>query len=132
MKLLTNQQFLQLTENGQPQNRDKDHFPVVKLFTPDAQATWLLTELDSEFSDIAYGLCDLGMGFPELGDVYMPEIIALRGNLGLPVERDRHFEAKYPISVYAEAARMNDMFTENTSLLEQAKAKLAKEKRLTV
>lgn len=130
MKLLTNQQFLQLTENGQPQNREKDHFPVVKLFTPDAQATWLLTELDSECSDIAYGLCDLGMGFPELGDVYMPEIVSLRGKLGLPVERDRHFEAKYPISVYAEAARMNDMFTENASLLEQAKAKLVKEKRL--
>jgi hypothetical protein len=130
VKLLTNPQIEQLTKNGQPQNRDKDHFPVVKLFTPDAQATWLLTELDSECSDIAYGLCDLGMGFPELGDVYMPEIVSLRGKLGLPVERDRHFEAKYPISVYAEAARMNDMFTENASLLEQAKAKLVKEKRL--
>jgi hypothetical protein len=130
VKLLTNPQIEQLTKNGQPQNRDKDHYPVVKLFTPDAQATWLLTELDSECSDIAYGLCDLGMGFPELGDVYMPEIVSLRGKLGLPVERDRHFEAKYPISVYAEAARMNDMFTENASLLEQAKAKLVKEKRL--
>lgn len=50
---------------------DKDHFPLVKLFTPDAQATWLFTDLDSEFPDIAYGLCDLGMGFPELGDLYI-------------------------------------------------------------
>jgi hypothetical protein len=38
---------------------------VVKLFTPDAQCTWLLTELGND--DIAYGLCDLGMGTPELG-----------------------------------------------------------------
>ena len=132
MKLLTTQQFAKLTENGHPQNRDKDHFPVVKLFIPDAQATWLLTDLDSEFPDIAYGLCDLGLGFPELGDVYMPEVIALSGKLGLPVERDRHFEAKYPISVYAEAARMNQMFTENTDILERAKAKLANERCLVL
>lgn len=130
MKLLTNPQIATLTENGQPQNRDKDHFPVVKLFTPDAQATWLLTEIDHEEPSIAFGLCDLGMGFPELGNVSLDEIASLRGKLGLPVERDRHFEAKYPISVYAEAARMNDMFTDNASLLKQAKAKLVKENRL--
>ncbi len=132
MKLLTNQQIEKLKENGQPENRDKDHFPVVKLFTPDAQATWLLSEIDYQESNIAFGLSDLGLGFPELGDVYMPEIIALRGKLGLPVERDRHFEAKYPLSVYAEAARMNQMFTENTLLLERARAKLINEKRLKI
>ena len=132
MKLLTNQQIEKLKENGQPENRDKDHFPVVKLFTPDAQATWLLSEIDYQESNIAFGLSDLGLGFPELGDVYMPEIIALRGKLGLPVERDRHFEAKYPLSVYAEAARMNQMFTENTLLLERARAKLISEKRLKI
>ena len=32
-------------------------------------ATWLLTELDSEDPDIAFGLCDLGMQCPELGSV---------------------------------------------------------------
>ena len=42
---------------------DIDFKPVVKLFTPDAQCTWLLTELGND--DIAYGLCDLGMGIPD-------------------------------------------------------------------
>ena len=40
---------------------DIDPPPVVKLFTPDGAATWLLTELDPEDPDRAFGLCDLGL-----------------------------------------------------------------------
>jgi hypothetical protein len=36
---------------------EPDFLPVVKLFTPDADCTWLLTELDAEEPDIAFGLC---------------------------------------------------------------------------
>ena len=32
--------------------RPKDQYPVVKLFTPDANATWLLTELDPVDEDL--------------------------------------------------------------------------------
>jgi hypothetical protein len=113
MKLFTAQQHQQLLRNGQ--TRDKDHFPVVKLFTPDANATWLLTEIEPEEPDIAFGLCDLGHGFPELGNVYLPELIALRGRLGLPIERDLHFTAAYPISVYARAARRRSQITTSAS-----------------
>jgi hypothetical protein len=35
------------------------------------------------------------MGCPELGFVSMREIRDLRGPLGLPVERDEHFDADY-------------------------------------
>ena len=83
-----------------------DHMPVVKLFTPDAGATWLLSEIDPDLPDLAFGLCDLGLGYPELGSVSITELKALRGKLGLPVERDIHFEANAPISVYAERARI--------------------------
>src|SRR6202035_5971956 len=100
MSLFTQSQTEQLIANCQAQiarmdNRqpDIDFKPVVKLFTPDAQCTWLLTELGLD--DIAFGLCDLGMGTPELGFVSMREIRELRGPLGLPVERDLHFEADY-------------------------------------
>jgi hypothetical protein len=55
--------------------------------------------------DIAFGLCDLGMGTPELGFVCMREICELRGPLGLPVERDRHFDADKTLSAYADEAR---------------------------
>jgi len=50
---------------------------VVKLYTPNAGATWLLSELDAE--GIAFGLCDLGLGFPELGYVSLAELEAFRG-----------------------------------------------------
>ena len=82
-----------------------DPQPVVKLFTPDAGATWLLTELDPEDQDRAFGLCDLGLGSPELGYVSMSELAAVRGRLGLPVERDRHFRPDKSLSAYARDAR---------------------------
>ncbi len=66
MTLFTQEQTKQLLANCQEQivNNDTGHpdidfKPVVKLFTPDAQCTWLLTELGLD--DIAYRLCDLGM-----------------------------------------------------------------------
>lgn len=82
-----------------------DPKPVVKLFTPDAQCTWLLTELDPQEPDIAFGLCDLGQGYPELGSVSLSEISQVRGPMKLKIERDLHFEAQGPLSAYAKAAR---------------------------
>jgi hypothetical protein len=110
MTLFTKTQHEQLLANCQAQiirmdlgEADIDFRPVVKLFTPDAQCTWLLTELGND--DIAFGLCDLGMGTPELGFVSMREIRELRGPLGLPVERDLHFDANKTLSAYADEAR---------------------------
>ena len=76
--------------------------PVVKLFTPDAGCTWLLSELDQD--DIAFGLCDLGMGDPELDYVSLEELLSVRGPLGLPVERDIHWVAKHSLVEYADKA----------------------------
>jgi len=117
MKLLTKSQYDHLIKNGMPENRDKDHYPVVKLFLPDSACTWLLTELDPEQPDIAFGLCDLGMGFPELGYVSLEEILSVKGRLGLCVERDLYFRAKFPISVYAQASRHCQHITEADSIL---------------
>lgn len=83
---------------------ERDHKPVVKLFTPDANATWLLVECDPDEPDRVFGLCDLGLGYPELGYVSLTELASLRGPLGLPVERDAHFVAKKRISFYATEA----------------------------
>jgi hypothetical protein len=84
---------------------EPDFLPVVKLFLPEAGFAWLLTELDPDEPDIAFGLCDLGIGCPELGYVRLSEIAALRGVLGLRAERDQHFVATKTISAYAEEAR---------------------------
>lgn len=105
MKLFTEAQLTQLKANA-AEAASNDHFdprPVVKLFTPDGSATWLLAEYDEE-NDIAFGLCDLGLGFPELGYVDMQELRAVRGKLGLPVERDLHFTANKSLSEYANQA----------------------------
>jgi hypothetical protein len=85
--------------------RSEDFRPVVKLFTPWGGASWLLTELDPDNNDIAFGLCDLGMGCPELGSVSLSEIEAVRGPMGLRVERDLHFKAGKTLSAYADEAR---------------------------
>lgn len=106
MNLLTDEIRKQLLENGAVTARGEDHdpHPVVKLFTPDANATWLLTELDPADPDLAFGLCDLGLGMPELGYVRISELEAIRGRFGLPVERDLYFTARQPLSEYAAMA----------------------------
>lgn len=50
--------------------------PVVKLFTPDTDCTWLLSELDPTDPDLAFGLCDLSLGTPELSSVRLSELQA--------------------------------------------------------
>jgi hypothetical protein len=104
--LITADQLKQLRLNGLASIRGVgiDPYPVVKLFVPDGAATWLLTELDPADEDLAFGLCDLGMGCPELGYVSLAELKEARGRLGLAVERDRHFIAEKPLSAYAAAA----------------------------
>jgi hypothetical protein len=71
---------------------DADFIPVVKLFTPDAACTWLLTELDPDDPDIAFGLCDLGLGCAELGSVRISEIESVHA-VGLPLGSRVHSES---------------------------------------
>lgn len=102
MLLLTRGQIAQLKTNGSPDNTGKDHCPIVKWFTPNANATWLVTEMVDE--DTAFGLCDLGLGFPELGYISLPEINSLKDS-GVLVECDFRFDGHFPLSVYTRFAR---------------------------
>jgi hypothetical protein len=111
MKLITADQEQQLLSNGRwnaarsEQGKDAEDFrPVVKLFCPWGGATWLLTELDPEDPDCAFGLCDLAMGFPEIGRVRLSEIAALKGPGGLRIERDLYFRASKTLQTYAAEA----------------------------
>jgi len=113
MKLLTQSIRERLLQNGRIRQEcaelrraEPDFLPVVKLFTPDAQCTWLLSEIDPVDGDIAFGLCDLGMGCPELGSVSISELESVRGKLGLPIERDLFFAPTKTISAYADEARL--------------------------
>lgn len=104
--LITQEQRALLLANGAEFDRNPafDPPPVVKLFTPDARATWLLASLDPEEPDIAFGLCDLGLGFPELGSVRLSEIESIGKRFGLQAERDLHFTGRKPLSTYVEDA----------------------------
>jgi hypothetical protein len=85
---------------------DRDHPPAIKFLSPDGSATWLISECDPDDPDRLFGLCDFGFGCPGLGYVSLAEITAVRGKLGLRVERDNHFVADKPLSAYVEAARL--------------------------
>jgi len=82
-----------------------DHFPVVKLFDPCGAAEWLLTELDPYNQSAAFGLCDLGDGFPVMRHIHIPELTSYRGKFGLGIERDKHFHATKPLIDYASEKR---------------------------
>jgi Protein of unknown function (DUF2958) len=119
MRLLTAAQRIKLIDNGRRRAAVKgtlnelDLWPVVKLFNPCGAATWLLTEIDPDNEDVAWGLCDLGMGFPEFGAVSLEELAAIRGPFGLGIERDLHFKARATISAYIKAASKAGIIVED-------------------
>jgi hypothetical protein len=115
MKLFTKAQYEQLLKNGSDQNPNRDYPPVVKLFMTGTGCTWLLSELDPEDPDIAFGLCDLGFGSPELGSVSISEIQEAQNTLRM-LERDLFFEGEYPLSVYARVASQKGFIVENLKL----------------
>jgi len=106
---------------------ETDHVPVVKYFDPTGAATWIITELmpaedEGVEPDILFGLCDLGMGYPELGYVSLAELTSVTGRLGLGIERDLYFRARYPLSVYAHAAHGRGRIVESDALLAESAA----------
>ena len=106
MTFLTAQQRTQMLANGAARacGQAVDPHPVVKLYTLDAPACWLLTELDAD-GDRAYGLNDAGTGFPELGHVSLSALEGVRGPRGLRSVAYPHFRARQPLSGYAADAK---------------------------
>ena len=82
--------------------REKDYPPVVKLFNPIGNGTWLVTEANED--GLAFGLADLGS--PEMGYFDLQEIADVRLFGGTAfVEQDTAFEGTKPLSEYAADAR---------------------------
>lgn len=73
----------------------------VKFFTPDSSWTWYASEFDGD--DTLYGLVD---GFElEYGYFSLSELEAVRGPMGLPIERDRFFTPVPLSELYDELKR---------------------------
>lgn len=107
--LTTTPERTQLLANGEARAAGQaiDPLPVVRLFTPDAHATWLLAALDPADGDTAYGLIDLGLGMPELGTVKLSELESIVGPRKQPVMRDRYFQPERALSEYVRLAQEN-------------------------
>ena len=71
--------------------QEADPLAVLKYFTPDGSWTWFLTEYDPE-QRLAFGF--VISHERELGYFSLNEMEELRGPMGLPVERDVHFQPK--------------------------------------
>jgi len=82
----------------------ENHNIIVKFFQPWGSAQWHITQgtpLDAINGEPCepenakdwhlFGLCDLGMGFPELGYVLLSQLQGIHGQFGLRIERDMYF-----------------------------------------
>lgn len=79
--LMTDDERTQLLANGEARaaGQSIDPLPVIRLFTPDAHAIWLLAALDPADGDTAWGLCDVGIGMPALGTVRLSDFASIVG-----------------------------------------------------
>jgi hypothetical protein len=84
------------------QEDNADPMVVCKFFTPDAGWTWYAIEgspvdkhgyYDTDQEKVDFVFFGLVSGVEvELGYFSLSELNSIRGKLGLPVERDRHFQ----------------------------------------
>lgn len=117
MNLLTKTQFDRLIKNGRRQKpvrgtpQEIDFKPVVKLFNPfvelfnpSGKGIWLLTEIDPETPDRAFGLCCIET--PELRYVSLLELKGIPLPFGMRIERKLHWKADKTLDgYYREALR---------------------------
>ncbi|TSD59044.1 DUF2958 domain-containing protein [Variovorax sp. KBS0712] len=110
---MTEDQRKEMLANGVARVRGEavDPYPVVKLYTPDAGACWVLTALDAD-GDVAYGLIDIGTGFPELGLVSLRMLASIKGPRGMSVAVEPHYKARKTLSAYVADALRDGMVTD--------------------
>ena len=122
MELVTDELRQELLNNWN--SEDQDLQPVLKIFSPIGASTWIIASMNPNDNDTMYGLCDLGMGSPELGYVPLSELQEIRvpfmAGVEMELERDLYFEPKHSLATYVDAARLNEGITEDPQLLNAA------------
>jgi hypothetical protein len=88
MQLLTKAIIERLPALGATDAQGLPAIAYVRCFTPDSSWTWYAAEFDG--TDMFWGLV-IGH-YKEFGTFSLSELHAVRGKLGLPIERDRHFK----------------------------------------
>lgn len=88
-----------------------DPYPMIKLYTPDADTCWVLVSIDAD-EDRAYGLIDSGTGFPALGEVSLSMLASIVGPRGMPVAIESGFRPRKRLSAYLSDAQRDGMVTD--------------------
>lgn len=89
MELLTQELIEQIPPLYEQEGKGENALAYVKLFTPDSNFTWFITEYDAD-EKICFGLID---GFEkELGYFSLNDLEQIKGSMGLKVERDISFQ----------------------------------------
>ena len=92
MKLLTAADRRALPALYAQEHLGDEALAYVKFFNPCGAAVWYASEFDG--GDTFFGLCDLGLGFPELGYFSLSELQSVRGPLGIGIEHDLYWKPR--------------------------------------
>ena len=125
MSLLTPAQTVQLIKNGH--KPDVDHVPPAYLMVlhegvPVMQ--FMLTHVDPDYPDQAYGLIDFGHGKPRMSMVFLPQLESINEHDELHIEQDPYFKPTRPISVYHIASQIKGYITIFEPLLQMAETRI--------
>lgn len=103
MKLMTEEVKRKLPPMGSQESKAPTEVMVtVKFFDPCGRFTFYATEYDGEDSVFGYCVSPLGPDCDELGYASVSELQAVRGRLGLGIERDIHWTPKTLAEVMKE------------------------------
>lgn len=104
VNLIPSQLRARMLEHGArtASGRTHDPRPVVRLYVTGTNASWLLAELDPDDADLAWGLCDEGLGSPRLDHVRLSDLAELFGDA---LRLDAGFAARQPLGAYAREAK---------------------------
>lgn len=102
MKLLTKGLENQFQKTGSQEDKGQDALVIAKFFTPWSNWTWYATEWHPEEGNFFGLVCGLEK---EWGYFHLAELEALKGPMGLRIERDLHFK-QVPASTFHDTRSM--------------------------
>lgn len=106
-KALFHNSFDKLVENNRTrQSNVNRNNPLGLMHVDGGNHAWLLTDLDPK-TNIAFGLCDLGAGFPELGYVDLNEVNDVCTNLNLKLRFKSFENPTKDLNAYISLARQH-------------------------
>lgn len=103
LETFTNEQKKVLFKNGKGANSGKNHIPVVELKVGKLGYRFLITELDPQEPQYAFGLCDYNTDL-QIGLVNLLDLERKATEKGAKLEIRSAFTGKYNLAVYCKAA----------------------------